>query len=157
VGHIARICGTEPWVRRYAYGGGVIHRTPIKVRFYELDPYRHLNHSVYIQYFEVGRIDLFGAFGWSLIVMAELGTQIVVTDMQTRFLLPGVEGDELVVETWVEEIKRVTALFGQRIVRGDEVLAIQTIRGACITLEGRPTRFPDELLAGLESYVTASR
>ncbi len=135
----------------------MIHRTPIKVRFYELDPYRHLNHSVYIQYFEVGRIDLFGAFGWSLTEMADLGTQVVVTDMQTRFVSPGVEGDELVVETWVEELKRVTALFGQRIVRGQDVLAIQTIRGACVTLRGRPTRFPDELLIGLESYLTVGQ
>jgi acyl-CoA thioester hydrolase len=132
----------------------MIHCTPIKVRFYELDPYRHLNHSVYIQYFEVGRIDLFGAFGWSLGHMEDLGTMIVVTDIETRFLVPGVEGDELVVETWVEEIKRVTSLFGQQIVRGDEVLATQKVRGACTTLAGRPTRFPEELRVGMRPYVT---
>ena len=134
----------------------MIHRTPIKVRFYELDPYRHLNHAVYIQYFEVGRIDLFAAFGWSLGHMEDLGTQIVVTDIETKFLLPAVEGDDVVVETWVEDVKRVTSLFGQRIVRGDDVLATQTVRGACITLDGRPTRFPDELLAGMRPYVISS-
>ena len=133
----------------------MIHRTPIKVRFYELDPYRHLNHSVYIQYFEVGRIDLFAAFGWSLGHMEDLGTQIVVTDIETRFLMPGVEGDDLVVETWVEEVKRVSTVFGQRIVRGDEVLATQQVRGACVTLDGRPTRFPDELLEGMTPYMTS--
>ena len=131
----------------------MIHSTPIKVRFYELDPYRHLNHSVYIQYFEVGRIDLFGAFGWSLGHMEDLGTMIVVTDIETRFLVPGLEGDELVVETWVEEIKRVSTLFGQRIVRGDEILATQRVRGACTTLSGRPTRFPEELLQGMKEYL----
>jgi len=133
----------------------MIHRTPIKVRFYELDPYRHLNHSVYIQYFEVGRIDLFAAFGWSLGHMEDLGTQIVVTDIETRFLAPGVEGDELVVETWVEEVKRVSTRFGQRIVRDQDVLATQTVRGACVTLDGRPTRFPDELLVGMQPYLTS--
>ncbi len=130
----------------------MIHRTPIKVRFYELDPYRHLNHSVYIQYFEVGRIDLFGAFGWTLGQMEDLGTQIVVTEITTRFLAAGVEGDELVVETWVEEIKRVSALFGQRIMRGSEVLAEQQVRGACTTLDGRPTRFPAGLLEGMQRF-----
>jgi len=132
----------------------MIHRTPIKVRFYELDPYRHLNHSVYIQYFEVGRIDLFAAFGWTLGQMEDLGSHVVVTDIQTRFLAPGLEGDELVVETWVDEIKRVTALFGQRIMRGDEVLAEQQVRGACTTLQGRPTRFPEGLLQGMRSYAS---
>ena len=53
----------------------------------------------------------------------------------------------------VEEIKRVSTLFGQRIVRGDEVLATQKVRGACTTLEGRPTRFPPELLAGMQQYL----
>jgi len=129
----------------------MIHQTPITVRFYELDPYRHLNHAVYIQYFEVGRIDLFASFGWTLTGMSDLGTQIVVSEITTRFLAPGVEGDELVVETWVEDVKRVTARFGQRIVRGTEVLAAQTVIGACTTLEGRPTRFPPELLERLHA------
>ena len=130
----------------------MIHRTPITVRFYELDPYRHLNHSVYIQYFEVGRIDLFAAFGWSLTGMSDLGVHIVVSEITTKFVAPGVEGDRLVVETWVQDVRRVTAEFGQRIMRGDEVLATQTVIGACTTIEGRPTRFPPELLEGLESY-----
>jgi acyl-CoA thioester hydrolase len=132
----------------------MIHRTPIAVRFYELDPYRHLNHSSYIQYFEVGRIDLFRALGWSLTQMADLGTQVVVSEITTRFLAPGVDGDELDVETWVEGVRRVSAVFGQRIVRGEEVLATQTVVGACVTSDGRPTRFPPELLAGLERYRT---
>lgn len=127
-----------------------MHRTPITVRFYELDPYRHLNHSVYIQYFEVGRIDLFASYGWTLTGMADLGVQIVVSEIATRFLAPGVEGDELVVETWVEEVKRVSARFGQRIVRGDDVLAVQSVLGACTTIDGRPTRFPPAIVEALE-------
>ena len=134
----------------------MIHRTPIKVRFYELDPYRHLNHSVYIQYFEVGRIDLFAAFGWTLGQMEDLGTHIVVTEITTKFLAPGVEGDELVVETWVDDIKRVSTSFGQRILRGDEVLAEQQVRGACTTREGRPTRLPEGLLSGMQRYLEQS-
>ena len=131
----------------------MVHRTPLSVRFYELDPYRHLNHSVYIQYFEVGRIDLFRAFGWTLTGMADLGVHIVVTEISTRFLSPGIEGDQLVVETWVDEVKRASATFGQRILRDDEVLATQRVVGACTSTDGRPTRFPPELLAGLEGHL----
>jgi acyl-CoA thioester hydrolase len=127
-----------------------MHRTPITVRFYELDPYRHLNHSVYIQYFEVGRIDLFSSYGWTLTGMADHGVQVVVSEITTRFLAPGIEGDELVVETWVEEVRRVSARFGQRVVRGEEVLATQTVLAACTTTDGRPIRFPPELLDALE-------
>ena len=125
------------------------HSTPISVRFYELDPYRHLNHSVYVQYFEVGRIDLFASFGWTLTGMAELGANIVVSEITTRFIAPAVEADQLVVETRVAEVKRVSAVFEQRILRGEEVLATQIVTTACVNLEGRPIRFPDELHAAL--------
>ena len=129
----------------------MIHRTPINVRFYELDPYGHLNHSVYIQYFEVGRIDLFASFGWTLGGLAELGTQVVVSSITTKFLAPGVEGDQLEVESWVDEVKRVTTVFGQRIMRGDTVLAEQTVVGACLNTLGRPMRFPAEMTEAMLS------
>ena len=125
------------------------HRTPISVRFYELDPYRHLNHSVYVQYFEVGRIDMFAAYGWTLSGLADLGVNVVVSEINTRFLKPGVEGDQLVVETEVAEVKRVSARFEQRILRGDEVLATQSVTAACINLEGRLMRFPDSMYTSM--------
>jgi acyl-CoA thioester hydrolase len=128
------------------------HRTPIRVRFYELDPYRHLNHSVYIQYFEVGRIDLFREIGWTLTGLADRGVQIVVATIETGFLIPGVEGDDLVVETWVEEMRRVTGRFGQRILRGDEVLATQTVHAACVNSAGRPMRFPQDMVDELSVF-----
>ena len=130
----------------------MIHRTPISVRFYELDPYRHLNHSVYIQYFEVGRIDLFLKLGWTLSGLSDLGTQVFVTSIETAFKAPAVEGDDLLVESWVEELKRVTGRFGQRIVRGDLVLAEQTVHAACVNAEGRPMRWPTEMSDGLSRY-----
>ena len=132
----------------------MIQRTPISVRFYELDPYGHLNHSVYIQYFEVGRIDMFASFGWTLGGLADLGTQVVVSSITTTFLAPGLESDQLVVESWVEEVKRVTTTFGQRIVRAEEVLAEQTVVGACLNLEGRPMRFPAEMTDAMKSAMS---
>ena len=134
----------------------MIHRTPISVRFYELDPYRHLNHSVYIQYFEVGRIDLFRALNWTLSGLADMGTQVFVTSIETSFVAPAVEGDELIVESWVEEMKRVTGRFGQRILRGDEVIATQTVFAACVNAEGRPMRWPGEMSDGLARYLVES-
>ena len=134
----------------------MIHETPISVRFYELDPYRHLNHSVYIQYFEVGRIDLFRALGWTLSGLADMGTQVFATTIETSFVAPAVEGDDLVVESWVEELKRVTGRFGQRIVRGDQVIATQTVYAACVNANGRPMRWPTEMTDGLAGYLVES-
>lgn len=132
-----------------------MHRYPVQVRFYELDPYGHLNHSVYVQYFETGRIALLDEVGHSLPAMLERGLMIVVSEIRTRFLGSAGFGDELVVETGVVDFRRVTTRWWQRIVRGDEVLATQDLRAAMLDRDARPTRFPEALVEALEPYRVA--
>ena len=55
------------------------HRHPVKVRFYELDPYGHLNHSVYVQLFEIGRIELLDEAGLGLHDLEAEGFRFVVS------------------------------------------------------------------------------
>ena len=129
------------------------HLTPVKVRFYELDPYDHVNHAVYISYFETGRVEALESIGMGLDRLKELGWQIVVTELEVRFRQPAGPGDELTVETWVAEIARASTRWSQRIVRGDEVIATASLRGAITDRSGRPRRVPDELaraVTGLE-------
>ena len=128
------------------------HRTSIKVRFYELDPYNHVNHSAYIQYFEVGRVELLDAVGFGLDAMQGGGRHIVVTGIETRFLRSAHPGDELTVETAVGEIRRATSTWNQRLLRGDEVIATQVVHAAMTDTTGRPTRFPAELADALTPY-----
>lgn len=131
------------------------HSTRVRVRFYELDPYNHVNHSVYIQYFETARIELLGEAGLSLAAMKDDGLMIVVSEIQTKFLGSAEEGDELVIETEVIDIKRVTSRWRQRIVRGSEIIANQDLRAALVTTEGRPARFPDHMVAALQPYTVS--
>lgn len=128
------------------------HRMEIDVRFYELDPYDHLNHSAYIQYFEVGRIEALRSIGCTLTEMRAEGWMIVVSEISTQFLASAGEGDHLAVETEVIEIRRVTSRWHQRILRGDEVIAIQEVKAAMVDLNGRPVRFPEDLVAALAPY-----
>lgn len=137
----------------FRYLGGVHHRFPIRVRFYELDPYHHVNHAVYIQYFEAARIELLREAGLTLQGMMDDGVMIVVTDISTRFLRSALGNDELVVETEVLEFKRVTSRWHQRLLRGDEVIVEQELGAAVTNLEGRPIRFPDDMVAMLRPYL----
>ena len=41
----------------------------------------------------------------------------------------------------------------QRIVRGDQLIASQDLRAGMLTVEGKPTRFPEEMVAALQRYV----
>lgn len=126
------------------------HSTTVRVRFYELDPYEHVNHSVYIQYFEAARAQWLAEIGFPLDRLKRDGIQIVVTEIQTRYLGSAGPSEELVVETELVEMRRVSMTFEQRIRRGDEILVEQTISAATVTAAGRPTRVPAALSEALQ-------
>ncbi|MFC2176790.1 acyl-CoA thioesterase [Actinomycetota bacterium] len=128
------------------------HSHDIKVRFYELDPYNHLNHSAYVQYFEVARIELLESIGFGMAEMAEMGYHIVVTRIETKFVSSARAGDTVTVDTEVGEIKRVTTQWHQRMRRGGDVLATQTVDAAITTTNGRPTRVPVEFVAAIGDF-----
>jgi len=134
----------------------VKHRFPIRVRFYELDPYRHVNHAVYIQYFEAARIELLREAGLTLQGMMDDGVMIVVTDIATRFLRSAGGNDDLVVETEVLEFKRVTSRWRQRLIRDGEMIVEQELGAAVTNLEGRPIRFPEPMVERLRPYLFES-
>ena len=129
------------------------HRTTIRVRFYELDPYNHVNHSVYVSYFESARVELLAEVGYSLASMREAGWSIVVSEISTKFHASAEELDELTVETEVVDFKRVTSTWRQRILRGDELICSQELRAAMIDERGRPTRFSPEMVEALSAYI----
>jgi len=129
------------------------HRHHIKVRFYELDPYGHLNHSVYIQFFETGRVELLEQVGLDLESFAERGYRFVVNRINTSFERPVHAGETVTVETEVVELKRASSIWRQRIVRNGEVLARQELRAAITDNNGRPVRVPDDLAETLAPYL----
>jgi len=125
------------------------HETTIGVRFYELDPYEHVNHSVYIQYFEAARAQWLNEVGFPLNKLKDDGIQIVVTELNTRYLGSAGPNDQLSVTSELVDLRRVSMSFRQQIWRGQDLLVEQMITAATITPEGRPTRVPAELAAAL--------
>tara|TARA_Y100001960_G_C14417519_1_gene701192 strand:+ start:349 stop:762 length:414 start_codon:yes stop_codon:yes gene_type:complete len=132
------------------------HRHPVKVRFYELDPYGHLNHSAYIQLFETGRIELLEEAGIPLQNLEKHGFRFLVSRIETSFFKPVEAGAELIVETQVIEIKKVSTIWYQKILRGETAAATQKIRLGITDLQGKPTRLPQVFASKLESYQSKS-
>lgn len=129
------------------------HHLEVDVRFYELDPYHHVNHATYMQYFETARIALLAEAGYTMQGMMDDGIMIVVAELQTKFLKAAEEGDHLVVETEVVEFGRITSTWRQRLLRGDELLVQQEVKAAVTNLEGRPLRFPGRMKEELAPYL----
>ncbi len=128
------------------------HRTTIRTRFYELDPYGHVNHAVYVQWFEVARVELLDEAGLSLAAMQANGLHFIVAELTIRYVRPIVFGDTVVIETELAELKRVSGRWHQRMFRDDALCAEQNIRVAVTTADGRPYRLGDEWVRLLEPY-----
>ena len=127
-----------------------VNTTSVKVRFYELDPYDHVNHTNYFSYFETARIEYLAEIGWGLDVLKERGWQMVVVELEARFLAAARYGEELTIHTWVEDVGRVKSTWRQTMWRGDEEVARLTITAAFTDLDGRPRRLPPEFAAHIE-------
>lgn len=131
------------------------HRCHVKVRFAELDPYNHVNHAVYVTYFEAGRTEALESVGLGLDVLQELGWQVVVADLTVKFRSPAKAGDTLVVITEVAEVGAVVGIWKQqiRVVETDgtdgRIVCEATVRAGSVGADGRPKRVPAELVAKL--------
>lgn len=125
------------------------HTTSIRVRFYELDPYDHVNHINYFAYFETARIEFLAQLGFGLDVLKKEGWQLVVTEIKARFLAAARYGDELTIETTVLDVGRVRSTWSQRLLRGSEEVASIELTAAFTDLDGRPRRIPEEFAAAL--------
>lgn len=123
-----------------------VHTTTLKVRFYELDPYDHVNHTNYFSYFETARIEYLTEMGWGLDILKQNGQQFVVVEIKARFLAAARYGEELTIKTWIEEVGRVKSEWHQLMFRGDEEVADLAVVAAFTDLDGRPRRIPPEFV-----------
>jgi acyl-CoA thioester hydrolase len=122
-----------------------VHRSTVRVRFGELDPYNHVNHAVYIAYLEAGRTEAMQDNGIAIHELAALGWNVVVTDLVVKFRAPALAGDTLVVETSISQLGAITGRWVQRILRGDQVLIEGEVRVGSVDATGRPKRMTPEI------------
>ena len=120
------------------------HTTTLKVRFYELDPYNHVNHTAYFGYFETARIEALESVGLAMDRMTAAGIHIVVVEARARFISPAAGSDTIRIETHVKERRRASSIWHQEMFRGDTLLATLEILGATTDLQGNAARFPKE-------------
>jgi acyl-CoA thioester hydrolase len=121
----------------------VVFRSEVRVRFYELDPYNHVNHTAYLGYFEAARVEALAGAGFGLDVLKETGVQIVLVEITARFLRPATLHQVLTIDTEVVEVNRSSSRWHQEMRRGDEPVATLEVRAAFTDLEGRPVRAPE--------------
>ncbi len=121
------------------------HRTTIRVRYQETDAQRRVHHANYLNYFELGRVEMLRAAGISYRELEARGLLLVVAEINCRYYLPAEFDDLLVLETTVREAKGARIVHDYRLMRGDELLVEAQSTVACIDSSGRVRRLPPEL------------
>ena len=131
------------------------HSHKVKVRFYELDPYGHLNHSAYIQLFETGRIEMLEQAGLALHEIEKNNFRFVVSQIETAFLKPVEAGSFLTIETEILEMRRASSLWWQQIMDENDVVATQRVRVAIPNRDGKPIRAPQQIIEALTPFLSS--
>ena len=131
------------------------HSHKVKVRFYELDPYGHLNHSAYVQLFETGRIEMLEQVGLALHEIEKNNFRFVVSQIETAFLKPVEAGSFLTIETEILEMRRASSLWWQQIMDETDVVATQRVRVAITNRDGTPIRAPKQIIEALTPFLSS--
>lgn len=133
-----------------------MHSTQVHVRFNELDTYGHVNHAIYLTYFEMARIDALATIGLGLDRLQADGYHLIVVDVRLRYAKPATFGHTLTVETEISQVGTASARWWQRITREGDLIASLELRGAFTDRDGRPHRIPKEYIDALSPLLAVN-
>jgi acyl-CoA thioester hydrolase len=121
-------------------------RTELRVLYGDTDCGRVVYYATYLRWFEAGRAELIRARGITYREVEErFGVLLPVTEAHAEYRAPARYDDLVTVETRVGEVRRASARFDYRILRGDELLVTGHTVHACVDQGGRVQRLPAEL------------
>jgi acyl-CoA thioester hydrolase len=121
------------------------HTLHIRVRYPEADPMGYLHHSVYLQYFEMGRIELLRALGHSYADLERDGVFFVVVKVEVKYKSPARFDDELILITRVAKQTAVRIDHVYELRRGETLLAEAATTIACVDRQGQLQQIPAHL------------
>ncbi len=131
-----------------------VHKLNFKTRYAETDQMGYIHHSIYAQYFEMGRLELMNEIGISYKQMEKDGFILPVYTLNTKYITPLTFDETIRLHTFVKYLKGVRLCFGyeiyneagQKTTEGEVVLVFA---GA----NGKPIRPPKEFADKIKSIL----
>ena len=125
-------------------------RTEIRVIYGDTDQMGVVYYANYLRFFEAGRNEFIRARGLTYREVEErFRLMLPVVEAHVAYQAPARYDDLVAVETSLADVRRASARFDYRIVRGGEPLVTGYTVHACVDLDGRVQRMPPELLQRL--------
>ena len=130
------------------YRGGFVgseHRFALSVYFEDTDAYGIVYYANYLKFMERARSDMIRAVGVDQAgELGRSGSAYAVVEVTIKYRSPAKLGDDLVVVSYVEQVRASSVDIHQRVMRGTELLTHATLTAAFLDGQGRPRRQPAE-------------
>ncbi|MGZ4155828.1 MAG: acyl-CoA thioesterase, partial [Bacteroidia bacterium] len=80
------------------------HKTPIQIRFKDIDKLGHVNNANHITYFELARVDYFDALASDNIKIDWVNEGVILAKIEMEYKQPILLEDKVFVYTWVSRM-----------------------------------------------------
>jgi acyl-CoA thioester hydrolase len=121
------------------------HTIQIRVRYPEVDGMGYLHHSRFLQYFEMGRVELLRSLGHSYAELEQVGIFFVVVKAQINFRAPAKFDDLLTLTTKIVKQTYVRIDHAYELKRDATLIAEGTTTIACVDRTGQLVQIPEAL------------
>src|SRR6266480_606135 len=108
------------------------HTLSIRVRYPEVDAMGILHHSRYLQYFEMGRVELLRSMGHSYADLEKAGIFFAVIKVEVQYRAPARFDEELTLHTKITRQTAVRIDHEYELKRGQTLLAQGSTTIACV-------------------------
>jgi acyl-CoA thioester hydrolase len=125
------------------------HTITFRVRYPEADAMGVVHHSRFLQYFEMGRVELLRAAGHSYADLEKQGAFFAVIKAEVRYRAPARFDDELTLLTRIVRQTAVRVDHVYELRRGDTLIAEASTTIACVDREGQLIAIPDQIRDGM--------
>ena len=119
------------------------HILCFRVRYPEVDAQGVVHHSRYLEYFEMGRVELLRAQGHTYADLERQGILFVVAKVECRYKAPARYDEELSLTTRIARQTSVRIDHTYELRRGDTLLAEAATTIACVDRTGQLQQIPE--------------
>jgi acyl-CoA thioester hydrolase len=124
-----------------------VHRTPIQLRFADVDLLGHVNNVAYASYVETARVEFLRSLGQEV-------TSIIVAHLALDYRRPVHVGRALAVDSWVEKIGRTSVTLRQVVwADADRATDVRSVLVFYDYERGVPMEVPERMREALGKYV----
>jgi acyl-CoA thioester hydrolase len=140
-----------------ANANGAVNETRIRVRYAETDQMGVVYHSNHFIWFEVGRVELLRQLGFSYKEMETADECfIAVVDARCRYKAPVRYDDEVVVRTYLKDVREKVIHFGYELLsaEGRQLLAEGETTHIVANAQMKPRRLPEKYMKVFRAAVS---